>query len=252
MWSLSTAWARFGSCDPRTPGRCRVSCQGLKQKLRQYLRILASLGLLLAVALTFSVVVGALWTVNSDFTPAQEDGVKVWVFAGPIHTDILFPASGPDHEWSELLRPGESTPDFLAIGWGDRKFYLETPTWADVTVGNVVGAFLGLHRTALHVDRWTSMPTQTAQCRQVVLTHAQYLKLCAFVRASFSRDSEGRPMLIPGRGYGHSDDFYEATGCYSLLRTCNCWAGEAMAAAGVKMGRWTPLPQSVLVSLQGQ
>lgn len=86
----------------------------------------------------------------------------------------------------------------------------------------------------------------------MVLTHAQYSKLCAFVQASFSQDSEGKLMPILGRGYGPSDDFYEANGRCSFLRTCNCWAGEALAAAGVKMGRWTPLPQSVLVSLQGQ
>ena len=221
----------------------------MKQKLRKYLRIFAILGLLFCVALTLAVVVGALWTVNSDFTPAQEDGVKVWVFAGPIHTDILFPASGGDYDWSEILRPGDPVPEYLAVGWGDRKFYLETPTWADVTVGNVVGAFLGLHRTALHVDRWTSIPAQTSQCRQVVLTRAQYLRLCAFVHASFSRDSEGKLKLIPGRGYGPTDVFFEATGRYSLLRTCNCWAGDALAAAGVRMGRWTPLPQSVLWSL---
>jgi hypothetical protein len=40
--------------------------------------------------------------------------------------------------------------------------------------------------------------------------------------------------------------FYEANGPYSAFYTCNSWTGEALRAAGVKTGLWTPLSQSVM------
>ena len=42
------------------------------------------------------------------------------------------------------------------------------------------------------------------------------------------------------------DAFYDATGRYSAVRTCNEWVGEGLRRAGVRVGRWTPFPVTVL------
>jgi hypothetical protein len=52
-------------------------------------------------------------------------------------------------------------------------------------------------------------------------------------------------MPLLGRGYGPADVFYEARGPYNVFFTCNEWTGAALRAAGIRMGRWTPLSQSV-------
>ena len=49
-----------------------------------------------------------------------------------------------------------------------------------------------------------------------------------------------------GRGYNSNDAFYEANGGYSAIMTCNEWTGRALRAAGVRMGLWTPIEQSVM------
>ena len=46
-------------------------------------------------------------------------------------------------------------------------------------------------------------------------------------------------------GYDVYDAFYEANGRYSATHTCNSWTGNALAAAGVRMGWWTPFPWTV-------
>jgi hypothetical protein len=50
---------------------------------------------------------------------------------------------------------------------------------------------------------------------------------------------------ISGAHYGHNDAFFQANGHYSLLQTCNTWTGAGLRAAGVKVSRWTPLPNLV-------
>ncbi|MEJ8631383.1 DUF2459 domain-containing protein [Sphingomonas sp. I4] len=35
-------------------------------------------------------------------------------------------------------------------------------------------------------------------------------------------------------------------GRYSAAHTCNNWTGNALAAAGVRMGWWTPFPWTVM------
>lgn len=49
-----------------------------------------------------------------------------------------------------------------------------------------------------------------------------------------------------GHGYGLADTFYAAKGTYSLLYTCNNWTGDALKAAGVRTGWWTPFPMGLL------
>ena len=59
-------------------------------------------------------------------------------------------------------------------------------------------------------------------------------------------DAQGRTIPLIGRGYSVNDAFYEANGGYSFIMTCNEWTGRALRAAGVRMGLWTPVEQSVM------
>ena len=57
----------------------------------------------------------------------------------------------------------------------------------------------------------------------------------------------GLPRFCGGlAGYFGYDAFYEGTGRYSAVRTCNSWTGAALAAAGIRVGAWTPFPVTVL------
>jgi uncharacterized protein (TIGR02117 family) len=139
---------------------------------------------------------------------------------------------------SEALRDGRYAAfAHVAVGWGERRFFVETPTWWDLRPGTVIAAGLGSDETVLHVEH-IAPPVVGEHVRAVVLTPEQYRRLAEFIRAS----------LAPGKvmaGYGSHDAFYPAHGRYDAFNTCNNWTGRALAVAGVRVGRWTPFSATV-------
>lgn len=176
---------------------------------------------------------------------APQSGVTIWVETNGVHTDIVVPKVAAGVDWRPLLRPRDlRDPRFAgygyaAIGWGERAFYLQTRTWADVRPRTVLGAALGSRRTLMHVEH-LPRPRAAADVRPVTLRPEEYRRLAAFLRASFAE----RPAHLPG--YGAYDAFYEARGRYSAVATCNAWTGDALHHAGVRVGWWTPFPWSVM------
>jgi uncharacterized protein (TIGR02117 family) len=176
--------------------------------------------------------------------PAQ--GVRILVESNGVHTDLVLPKVAAGVDWRDLLAGGDLADpryaafDHVAIGWGERTFYLETPTWADVKPLTVLRAALGSDRTVLHVEH-IALPTPADDVRVVVLRPAEYRRLAAFVRASFAAQPAWHRT-----GYGRNDAFYAALGRYSAIMTCNAWTGAALRAAGVRIGAWTPFPVTVL------
>jgi uncharacterized protein (TIGR02117 family) len=154
-------------------------------------------------------------------------------------------------DWRPLV-PGEhlkdprwGNGDYVALGYGNRTFYLETPTWGDLTMKNAFLALFGQGRSLMHADH-DHHPSAGPDQRPIRLSHAEYRRLVEFARGSFQYDSQGRTIPLTGRGYGASDMFYEAVGPYSAFYTCNSWTGAALRRAGVRTGVWTPLSQSIM------
>jgi uncharacterized protein (TIGR02117 family) len=135
--------------------------------------------------------------------------------------------------------------DYLFVGYGHRAFYLETESWADLSLGLAANAAFGGGATLVHVDH-VRAPGEGPEQRALTLSREEYRRLVAFVRKRFALDAAGRTIPLLGRGYGEHDMFYEAEGGYSLWLTCNEWTGRALRAAGVRMGFWTPLEQAVM------
>ncbi len=181
---------------------------------------------------------------NRDWR-APAKGVHIFVESNGVHTGIIVPKVAAGVDWRGVARaedlrdPRYGTFDHVSFGWGEKSFYLETPTWADVRLRTVLGAAFGSTRTLMHVDH-LPMPVAGDGAREIVLTPAQYRRLAAYIRASF-RDGGARYA-----GYGGYDAFYDANGRYDAVRTCNSWTGDALRFAGVRVGWWTPFPVSVM------
>lgn len=209
---------------------------------------LALLVLLLVGYATVGLVGGAIPR-HVAWVPPR-DGVRILVESNGVHTDVVLPkvAAGVDLRdlvpAADLADPRYAGYDHIAVGWGEKTFYLETPTWADVRPLTVLQAALGSDRTVLHVEH-LPMPAPDADSRAVTLRPEEYRRLAAFVRASFAPEQPGSRRWHRA-GYGRGDAFYAATGRYSALNTCNAWTGDALAAAGVRIGAWTPFPVTVL------
>lgn len=208
------------------------------------------IGLLLGSVLGFYLIaawIGSSLPANADWRP-ERSGVTIYVVTNGYHSGLILPVSEGGEDWSLIIRPtdlpnSDNSGNWLLFGWGDRAFYLNTPNWSAVRPGTVVTALLGSDQSLVHVDHLAD-PREAPDARAVQLTLVEYRRLTAFIRASIALDQKGRGVASPG--YGSRDVFYEAKGRYSALRTCNVWTGEALVAAGVKVGRWTPFSGGVM------
>ena len=183
--------------------------------------------------------------------PPGASGVTIFIRGNGVHTWIVMPKVNDEMDWrpyalpAHLRDPRWGNADHVAIGYGNREFYLNTPTWGDLTARRAFAAFFGDGPTLLHVvhvdhpqpDEWT---------RPIRISREQYRRLAGFIQRRFQLDRGGRPIPVLGRGYADNDMFYEANGGYSFVLTCNEWTGRALREAGVRMGLWTPFEQSIM------
>ncbi len=211
---------------------------------RKWLRRTA--GMLGAVALTlllylFAGLVGGAIPAGGQAPPEQ--GIRIYVEDNGIHTGIVLPKHAEGVGFDDLVAPRDiadpryAEHGWLSIGWGDRAFYIGTPTWGDVRPATIAAAAVGSDAVVLHVGHLPE-PVGEPGVYPVMLTPDQYRRLVAAIRASFA---DGAPV----HGYGPYDAFYVAHGRYSAVETCNAWTGRMLRAAGVPMGRWTPFPVTV-------
>jgi uncharacterized protein (TIGR02117 family) len=211
-----------------------------------------ALAVLLAIPFTYldaALVLGLLPA--NPFWSQAEQGVTIFIRTNGVHTWIVMPKVSETIDWrpyappAHLADPRYGAASHIAVGYGNRQFYLDTPTWADLSPSTAFWAMAGSGPTLLHVEH-IHHPEPDEITRPIVLRPEEYRRLAAFIAARFHRGADGRPVPLLGRGYGPSDIFYEANGGYSFVMTCNEWTGRALRHAGVRTGLWTPLEQSIM------
>jgi uncharacterized protein (TIGR02117 family) len=183
---------------------------------------------------------GSLLPVNRDWVEPG-NGTTVYIADNGIHADIIMPVSAQGLNWRPLLPAHDfANPDpaarWVAFGSGERRVYLDTPTWLDITPRTLWAALAG-GRRIMHVE-YIGDPRYTA--RQIRLRPAEYRRLWSAVRADFELDNAGQPKLIEHPGYGPADAFYRATGKASAVKTCNNVVAGWLRLAGVKASLWPP------------
>lgn len=181
-------------------------------------------------------------TVNANPTNPKE--ISIYVMTNGVHTDIVVPAVTEQINWTKEINyqntlEADSTYQFLAIGWGDKKFYLETPEFSDLKLSNGLRAISGLSTSAMHTTYYKNI-REDASCRKIMISHAQYKQLVEYILNSFKKDAAGH--LINAKSnihYDIGDAFYEAEGSYSIFKTCNTWANAALKSCGQRSCLWT-------------
>jgi len=189
----------------------------------------------LLAALLLAVGLGALVPRNGGWVEPAE-GIEIGIDATVAHTELILPVAAAGHDWRAVLPPGTVTPGttHLSFSWGDGAFFQATPTWAEVRPGPAIRALFASEGSLVHVYRLTG-----PQGRPIRLSPESYRRLTAAIRAEIA---PGRP--IPG--WGPQDVFLPSPTHYSWLRTCNDWAADMLAQAGVRVGLWTPLSQTLI------
>lgn len=192
-------------------------------------------------------------TVNSSHRSPKE-GVRVFIESNGVHADFIVPVRTSAINWTQHLpvewfEAVDRSYGYLAFGWGDKGFYLDTPTWSDLEFGTAFKAVFFLGSAAMHVAYVRFEPVPNDRCRLLVLSEDQYRDLTDYLLDSFARDEAGQLLRIDHPGYTPQDRFFDARGRYSLVNTCNEWTGAGLRRIGVRTGLWTPFAPDVLRNL---
>ncbi len=181
---------------------------------------------------------------NPEWQEPRE-GIEILLGTNGVHTELVLPLATPEMDWrpvfpaADLAVPGRDYTH-VAVSWGEKEVFLNTPTWWDlspVTVLRIVGVG---GEGLLHVAHYVR-PAPSADFRPIRLSRIEYERLVAAIRRSLPR---GERVRYPG--YGPHDVFYEAPGEYTATRTCNQWTSDVLADAGVRTGWWTPFAGGVM------
>lgn len=185
---------------------------------------------------------------------AEADGgsdVTAYILSNGVHTDIVVPVRTAERDWSRSVpfantTGKDTTAQWIAFGWGDKGFYLETPTWGDLTFPVAFKAMFALGNSAMHVTYHHALK-EDSLCKRIHLSGAQYQRLITYIERSFALDEQGNTQAIVTKAvYGSNDAFYEGVGRYHLFHTCNSWANGALKACGQKACLWTATDGAIL------
>ncbi|MCU0438273.1 MAG: TIGR02117 family protein [Raineya sp.] len=204
---------------------------------------------------TYALSAYTLSRMGVEAEPNTSEDVSIYILTNGVHTDIVLPIKTAYIDWSkeikfENTRSKDTTFQYVALGWGDKGFYLETPTWADLKFSTAFKAAFGLSKTAIHATFYQELK-ENKNCVKIKISAQQYQNLISYIKKSFKSDAEGHFLhIITNANYGKSDAFYEATGSYSLFHTCNTWTNNALKASGQKACVWTPFDTGIFYQYQ--
>ena len=197
------------------------------------------IGLFICLLLYAVVILIGLIPVNNKFQPAS-DGIEIFIISNPVHADVVLPVRTDVINWRDYFPRSCFAEDtggatHVTIGWGDRGFFIHTPTWSDLRLSIASKALLWPSSACLHVGM-TKVEYLPKDARSVRISREQYKKLVEFVSSTFQLDEGEARIQVPNTAYGPYDAFFEARGTYHCLNTCNSWVGRAMQASGIRTG----------------
>lgn len=203
--------------------------------------------LLIVLYLSAAFVLSRISVAKEETTSSE---IPLYILTNGVHTDLVMPVRNSQIDWSkevlfENTTGKDSTAQWIAFGWGDKGFYLETPTWADLKFSTAFKAATGLSSSAIHATFYHSL-REGADCIKLSADSAQYARLIAYIQESFDRDDKGQPIhIVTNANYSRSDAFYEAKGSYSVFHTCNTWTNSGLKRSGQKACLWTPFDKGI-------
>jgi len=184
--------------------------------------------LLISLLLTFITINGA--------ELAGENKKEIFLSTNGVHLEIIIPVDDLSIELKEDI---DFTADdkYFSFGWGDENFYLNTPTWGDLTINNAFIALFLKSSALIHLTRSKQVKNSWTK---VIIGDAELIKLNQYISNSFKKDENGSKIIINNSGYSVNDDFYKANGNFSCFKTCNTWVNKAFKEGGLKSCLWTP------------
>ncbi len=194
--------------------------------------------------LIISLILSAI-TINSK-TSNNDLSKSVYLSTNGVHLDIILPKKDID----SMLLSGikyENIEKYISFGWGDENFYINTPTWGDLTFNNAFKAMFLKSSTLIHITRYKQKHSDWVEIK---VNEIELRKLNIYLLNTFEKDEKGMKILLKNKGYFSMDDFYKSKGSYSCFKTCNSWVNTGFKESGLKSCLWTPFDFGLLNKYQ--
>lgn len=125
------------------------------------------------------------------------------------------------------------------FGWGSVTAYTSLRQVRDLTAG-IAARALAFDETVMHVQPLGALGAEVEGLYAIDISDAQLQALVGSIGRSFARTDP-----IPGITQGFGDRFFAGRGRFTPLATCNAWVGARLREAGIGVGAWTPLAQTL-------
>lgn len=200
-------------------------------------RMLKGILYLLLIPISYVIISLILSSITVDRLFENQVSKKtIYLTTNGVHLDIVLPKNNID----SLLLLGlkhEQSDKYLSFGWGDENFYINTPTWGDLTFKNAFSAMFLKSSTLMHVTKYRS---KRSDWIEIKISEFELKKLNSYLQNTFRTSENGMKIILENRGYSSIDDFYKANGSYSCFKTCNSWVNSGFKKSGLKSCLWTP------------
>lgn len=172
--------------------------------------------------------------------------IQIYLMKSGVHTDFILPVRNSIKDWRQefpLANTGfkDSSSKLVSIGWGDKTFYMNTPTWADLSLKTALTVPFGLGPSAIHATYYQQLLDDRPIIRLHV-TEKQYRKLVRYIEQTLERNTKGQTKYIKATKKGvvtGNDAYYAAKGRYSIFFTCNSWVNSGLKSCQQKACYWT-------------
>ena len=150
------------------------------------------------------------------------------------HVGLVLPADTLTTQMPDLKRRFGDVK-FLELGWGDKGFY-QAPN-QDITFALRMQAMFWSSGAVMHVVAVPPTPDTPfdyfsgSDIVELCVTERELAALNEFVTNSFLKNAGGETIRMKAGIYGDSQ-FYEATGRFHLMNTCNKWVAKSLQSMG--------------------
>lgn len=174
-------------------------------------------------------------TVDRKLNDANSEKL-IYLNTNGVHLDIVIPIENIDSVVLSGIKYNRNEK-YLSFGWGDENFYINTPTWGDLTFGNAFKAMFLKSTTLMHVTRYKR---KSLDWIEIKVNEFELQKLNSYLLNTFEVNQNGMKIILENKGYSSIDDFYKSKGSYSCFKTCNSWVNNGFKESGLKSCLWTP------------
>lgn len=203
--------------------------------------IFKGIGILLTFFILYFIAEFCLSRISVNDKNITKNDVTIYLTTNGAHTDLVLPVDNDIKDWNTEFKIADKSFRYISFGWGHKKFFLETPTWADLKISTAITAAFGMDKNSLmKIELLANVPVYKKTV-PIQLSVVQYQQLVSHLRSYFVLDGKGNFIPVEDKlgAYGKDVRFYESQGRYHMFNTCNTWTNNTLKKVKLKACAWT-------------